>query len=276
MVLWPPGLTLELDQTARAAQPHIPEDPLGTHHEIGYASEKPPVFLGHCWLEGSPKPLARNIACLDYSVAKPGGRLVACRWRGGRRSTRMNSSPWSGDQHKICLLTLRYDTRTSHLPGELGLNLKKLALTAEVVASLGVIITLVLLLLEVRENTMTMERQTETAHFNLLFTSLIEPSILRSAYTKIKAVDGAETTVAAFMATYDMSEAEAVVWSRYQLMLWGGMQLNFVYDGPSDRLAKEIRQLLQFPDIVLFLEQNTLSEEFMSYIESVKIDPELQ
>jgi hypothetical protein len=33
-------------------------------------------------MEGEPVPLAPNIACLDYSVAKPGGKLVAYRWDG--------------------------------------------------------------------------------------------------------------------------------------------------------------------------------------------------
>ena len=39
--------------------------------------DEKPVFLGHYWMEGDPAPLATNIACLDYSVAKPGGKLVA-------------------------------------------------------------------------------------------------------------------------------------------------------------------------------------------------------
>ena len=33
-------------------------------------------------MEGKPLPLAENIACLDYSVGKPGGKLVAYRWDG--------------------------------------------------------------------------------------------------------------------------------------------------------------------------------------------------
>ena len=33
-------------------------------------------------MEGGPAPLALNITCLDYSVAKPGGKLVAYRWDG--------------------------------------------------------------------------------------------------------------------------------------------------------------------------------------------------
>lgn len=171
---------------------------------------------------------------------------------------------------------VHFDGRTLHLPGETGLKLKKLALTAEVVASFAVIISLILLLLEVRGNTLAMERQTEMAHYNSLFTAFIEPTALMSAMTKIKAVDGIEADIEAFIATYDMSETEATAWSRFQLLIWAGMQQSFIYDGPSDRLAKEIRQLLRFPDIVLFLKHNPPSEAFMSYIEIVKMDTELQ
>jgi hypothetical protein len=41
----------------------------------------PPVFFGHYWLRGKPAPLARNVACVDYS-AGAGGALVAYRWEG--------------------------------------------------------------------------------------------------------------------------------------------------------------------------------------------------
>jgi hypothetical protein len=62
---------------------HIPEDPLNVDHLIIYSHTEKPVFLGHYWMEGEPVPLAPNIACLDYSIAKPGGKLVAYRWDGG-------------------------------------------------------------------------------------------------------------------------------------------------------------------------------------------------
>ena len=39
-----------------------------------------PCFIGHYWLDGEPSPLAPNIACLDYSIAKA-GKLVAYRWQ---------------------------------------------------------------------------------------------------------------------------------------------------------------------------------------------------
>lgn len=61
---------------------HIPDDEISGDHLLEYADHEPPVFLGHYWMEGNPAPLAPNVACLDFSVAKPGGKLVAYRWDG--------------------------------------------------------------------------------------------------------------------------------------------------------------------------------------------------
>ena len=41
-----------------------------------------PLFVGHYWMSGSPGPLSERVACVDYSVARPGGKLVAYRWSG--------------------------------------------------------------------------------------------------------------------------------------------------------------------------------------------------
>ncbi len=71
-----------------SARTHIPDDDIAIDHLVDYAHDAPPVFLGHYWMEGEPAPLAENIACLDYSVAKPGGKLVAYRWNGERRLLR--------------------------------------------------------------------------------------------------------------------------------------------------------------------------------------------
>ncbi|HYQ71489.1 MAG TPA: metallophosphoesterase, partial [Gammaproteobacteria bacterium] len=73
-----------------SARSHIPDDDIAGDHLVEYAYDAPPVFLGHYWMEGDPEPLADNIACLDYSVAKPGGKLVAYRWNGERRLLRQS------------------------------------------------------------------------------------------------------------------------------------------------------------------------------------------
>jgi len=47
-----------------------------------YPPDEKPVFVGHYWLSGQqPELLARNVACVDYSVAK-NGFLCAYRWNG--------------------------------------------------------------------------------------------------------------------------------------------------------------------------------------------------
>lgn len=52
-----------------------------------YESTSVPCFIGHYWLDGEPAPLAPNVACLDYSVAKE-GKLVAYRWSGEAQLSR--------------------------------------------------------------------------------------------------------------------------------------------------------------------------------------------
>lgn len=67
---------------SESALTHIPDDDIAGDHLLEYSHQEPPVFLGHYWMEGEPDPLATNIACLDYSVARRGGKLVAYRWDG--------------------------------------------------------------------------------------------------------------------------------------------------------------------------------------------------
>ena len=48
---------------------------------ICYGEQDKPVFFGHYWLQGRPKVIKNNLACLDYSAVKY-GRLVAYRYDG--------------------------------------------------------------------------------------------------------------------------------------------------------------------------------------------------
>lgn len=51
---------------------------------LRYPPQDPPVFVGHYWLQGRPRPLCPNVACLDYSAVKF-GRLAAYRFDGERK-----------------------------------------------------------------------------------------------------------------------------------------------------------------------------------------------
>ncbi len=65
--------------------PHtLAKQPISKHHRtlmVNYDASQPPLFVGHYWLKGKPKPIANNVACLDYSAVKY-GRLVAYRMDG--------------------------------------------------------------------------------------------------------------------------------------------------------------------------------------------------
>jgi len=62
---------------------------------VPYPEDAKPVFVGHYWLSGrQPELLGRNIACVDWSVAK-GGFLCAYRWEGERELDAENFV-WTG------------------------------------------------------------------------------------------------------------------------------------------------------------------------------------
>lgn len=63
---------------------HIARTEISAEHRaqmVHYDESQPPLFIGHYWLKGQPRPLAPNLACLDYSAVKF-GRLVAYRMDG--------------------------------------------------------------------------------------------------------------------------------------------------------------------------------------------------
>lgn len=64
--------------------PHIADRALSVEEKaqlLHYGEKEPPVFFGHYWLQGKPRPLRANVTCLDYSAVKY-GRLVAYRYDG--------------------------------------------------------------------------------------------------------------------------------------------------------------------------------------------------
>lgn len=48
---------------------------------VRYGNDQRPVFFGHYWLQGEPRCLQPNVACLDYSAVKY-GKLAAYRYDG--------------------------------------------------------------------------------------------------------------------------------------------------------------------------------------------------
>ena len=84
---------------------------------------------------------------------------------------------------------------------------------AEVVGLIAIVVSLAVLIVEVRENTLAIERQTALDRANSL-TSPFFDSELASILDKIKSQDGPDVNIVPFVEAYDLSYREAVIWER--------------------------------------------------------------
>lgn len=154
------------------------------------------------------------------------------------------------------------------------MKLDRIAQWAEILANVGVLISVVFLVLEIQENTQTLRIQAAERRAAVLNTPLLTNPQLPEILSKIKAVDGAEPNVKAFMDRYELTYAEAVVWIRYLGELWSGLNAEYAQLGPSEELAHRIEQLLAFPDETLWLDTGDpawfLSDDFHAYLASIR------
>lgn len=142
---------------------------------------------------------------------------------------------------------------------------------AEIVASVAVVVSLVFLIQEVRYNTAVMERQAVMDRAAVVNAPFLGESQLPSIIAKIKAVDGPDPAVSAFVEQYDLSYEEAVRWTRHLSLIWIGLEADFIASGLSPRLERTTRGLLQSEDHQLFWEMGApqvADQKFREYARS--------
>ncbi len=154
------------------------------------------------------------------------------------------------------------------------MRLERVAHWAEILANLGVIVTLVVLILQVADNTRALRGQAITERGSAFTDPFLSESQAPAVLAKIKAVDGPEPLVRAYMDRYDLTYEEGAVWSRHVLSLWTSLEAEFAVLGASDELGGRIQILLPFPDIELWFEHGgpewLSTPGFRSYIESLR------
>ena len=141
----------------------------------------------------------------------------------------------------------------------------------EIVAALSVVITLILLVVEVRGNTKALERQILLDRGSNVAVPFMEGPELLTAFEKVKAIDGWGALEAELMARYELEPAQAVAWMFFLYKVWTGMEADYVYAGSSDELASSIEGLLAFPDNRLYWRHSGdgYSADFRAYVESL-------
>ena len=136
--------------------------------------------------------------------------------------------------------------------------------------SIAVVISLFVLIAEVRANTRALEREVLLDQSSRLAEPFLDSEELFGAYERVKAVDGWEHINSAFIDHYGMDNRQAIAWVRYLVSLWEGVEADFVYSGRNSELEDRTASLLAYPDNRLYWSvAPPYSEEFEAFVESV-------
>lgn len=156
------------------------------------------------------------------------------------------------------------------------MKLDRVAPWAEVLANLGVIVSLLFFVREVQDNTQTLRIQAAEERAAALSRPILTNPGLADILAKIKTVDGYEPNAVAFVKRYDLTYAEAVIWIRHLGEMWSGLEAEYAQLGPSQQLEQRIRQLLAVPDQALWFDTGApdwyLGNEFRTYATSLRAE----
>ena len=136
------------------------------------------------------------------------------------------------------------------------MKLEQVAHWAEILGNFGVIVTLVLLMLQIGDNTQALRSQAVLERGAAFTEPFLSESQAPTVLAKIKAVDGPEPLVVAYMDRYDLTYEEGALWERHMMSLWTSLEAEYAAFGDSQELESRIQILLPFPDQVLWFENN--------------------
>ena len=118
-------------------------------------------------------------------------------------------------------------------------DLKKTVQIVEIVGGVGILISLIVLIIEVRANTNAIDRQASLDRNARIFEPYI--SNIPDIYTKVKAVDGLEPIVSQYADIYDIHPVEAVRWVAFLQSNWMAYEIDFKYAGQTREMDASVR-----------------------------------
>lgn len=123
---------------------------------------------------------------------------------------------------------------------------------AEIVASLAVVATLGLLVVQISQSNDIEKRQSILRQAQWDAQMFLMSDNLPNILSKIKAVDGYD--LQPFMEKYELTYAEAAEWNRWLLLMWRGMEVDYMMNGPSEQFKRVIRNTAAWSDQQLFVQ----------------------
>jgi hypothetical protein len=125
---------------------------------------------------------------------------------------------------------------------------------AEAVGIVAIVLSLILLVIEVRDNTAAVARQTALDRVAFITEPFFDSDLSR-ILAKIKAVDSENAPqIVAFMKAYDLTHEEAITWDRHLWLIWEVLEAEYLVEGASQELDNQIRTLLSAPDNQVYVD----------------------
>lgn len=112
----------------------------------------------------------------------------------------------------------------------------------EIVGIVAVVVSLAVLIFEVRENTQAINRQMSNDRAAALSVPFFEGD-LPTVLAKVAKVQGYGPTLNSFMEVYDLTLEEAILWQRHLFYLWDVLESEFLAEGDSNGLRAQVRGL---------------------------------
>lgn len=140
----------------------------------------------------------------------------------------------------------------------------------ELAVGVSVVISLVVLIVEVRTNTRALERQSRMDYISAITEPYLDDVRLGDVLAKVKAVDGREPTVQALMDAYGLTDTEASTWGRFLYRNWYGLEADYKYGG-RELVEPTLRVLVPYPDGVIYWNttRDLHSPEFQALVDEI-------
>ena len=141
---------------------------------------------------------------------------------------------------------------------------------AEIAASLAVVATLVILIVQISQSNEIEQRQSALRQAQWDAQMFLLSDELPSILSKIKAVDGHD--LQPWMDHYALSYAEAASWNRWLTLMWRGLEIDYQLNGPSEQLNQSVHATARWPDQQLYVQGAFFSgatffnDEFADYV----------
>jgi hypothetical protein len=144
----------------------------------------------------------------------------------------------------------------------------------ELIGTVVIVVSLIVLIVQVRESTELTKRQIIRDRSEMLNMPFVHsPRVYGQISAKINLKGGFAPFQALLMDEYGLTPEEAIVWNRHMIAAWGVLASDFEYSGVKADLEPIVTNYLRWEDTAKFWEvsgRTMYSERFVNYVESFR------